>query len=133
MRLVDTNILAFLLLEGPLTLGARRLLSKDNDWRSESFVLIELANVLTTAMRVRGLALRRAEAVLFAAQHLIEPGLYAVAHADALTLASRYSITAYDARFLVVAQDLGTRLVTEDNRLRAAAPDLTQSLAEALA
>ena len=39
---------------------------------------------------------------------------------------------AYDARFLVVAEGLGIRLVTEDVKLRRAAPKLTQSLAQAL-
>jgi len=42
----------------------------------------------------------------------------------------RHRITAYDARFLVLADQLGSRLITEDARLRAAAPALTQSLAE---
>jgi predicted nucleic acid-binding protein len=42
-------------------------------------------------------------------------------------------VSAYDARFLAVADTLGTKLVTEDAKLRAAAPDLTRSLAQALA
>jgi predicted nucleic acid-binding protein len=48
-------------------------------------------------------------------------------------MAARHNISAYDARFLALADQLGLRLVTEDVRLRAAAPALTQSLAEALA
>ncbi len=43
------------------------------------------------------------------------------------------SVSAYDARFLVVAQTFGGRLVTEDTKLRRAAPGLTQSLEQALA
>jgi predicted nucleic acid-binding protein len=50
-----------------------------------------------------------------------------------LSVAVRYRVTAYDARFLALAQQLGTPLVTEDAKLRLAAPNLTQSLAEALA
>jgi predicted nucleic acid-binding protein len=42
-------------------------------------------------------------------------------------------VTAYDARFLALAHRLGIRLVTQDAKLRSAAPALTQSLAEALA
>jgi predicted nucleic acid-binding protein len=42
-------------------------------------------------------------------------------------------VSAYDARYLVVAQRLQTRLVTEDAKLRSKAPDLTCSLAEELA
>jgi predicted nucleic acid-binding protein len=45
----------------------------------------------------------------------------------------QYRVTAYDARFLALAQQLDRRLVTEDAKLRAAAPKLTQSLVEALA
>jgi predicted nucleic acid-binding protein len=48
-------------------------------------------------------------------------------------MAIRYRITAYDGRFLAVADQLGSRLVTEDTKLRAAAPALTQSLEEAIA
>ncbi len=50
-----------------------------------------------------------------------------------MELAMRYQVTAYDARFLALADQHGGRLVTEDAKLRAAAPALTQSLQEALA
>jgi predicted nucleic acid-binding protein len=50
-----------------------------------------------------------------------------------LAIATRHRVSAYDARFLSLADQLGSRLITEDARLRAAAPALTQSLAEALA
>ena len=50
-----------------------------------------------------------------------------------LVIAARHGVSVYDARFLALADQLGTRLVTEDAKLRAAAPALTQSLAEALA
>jgi predicted nucleic acid-binding protein len=42
-------------------------------------------------------------------------------------------VSAYDVRFIAAAQILGTKLVTEDAKLRAAAPALTLSLAGALA
>ena len=54
-------------------------------------------------------------------------------HDAALALATRHGVTAYDARFLALAERVGLRLVTEDSKLRAAAPALTQSLADALA
>ncbi len=55
-----------------------------------------------------------------------------VPHAQALDLAADLSISAYDARFLVAARMEGVKLVTEDAKLRAAAPKLTRSLADAL-
>jgi predicted nucleic acid-binding protein len=133
MVVVDTNILAYLLLAGDRTADARALLKRDADWRSESFALIEFTNVLATAMRARGLLPRQANTVLEQAQNLMEPGLHAANHADVLALAFQFKVSAYDARFLAVAKTLGKKLVTEDAKLRNAAPEITQSLAEALA
>jgi predicted nucleic acid-binding protein len=133
MVVVDTNILVYLLLAGDRTADARALLKRDADWRSEGFALIELTNVLVTAMRVRGLLPGQANTVLAQAQNLIEPGLHVANHADVLALAFQFKVSAYDARFLAVAQTVGKKLVTEDAKLRKAAPEITQSLAEALA
>ena len=60
-------------------------------------------------------------------------GLVNVPHARALGVAAELSISAYDARFVAAAQMLSAKLVTEDAKLRAAAPTLTLSLAGALA
>jgi predicted nucleic acid-binding protein len=133
MVVVDTNVLGYLLLEGEQTPHARALLAQDADWRSESFVMVEMTNVLATVMRARGMPLRDATNVLANAQIVIQPGLEVADHAQVLELAARRKISAYDARFVVIARDLGTRLVTEDAKLRRAAPELTQSIAEALA
>ena len=56
-----------------------------------------------------------------------------LSHVQALHTAASFGVSAYDARFLAAAQAAGTRLVTQDSRLRKAAPALTQSIAEALA
>lgn len=50
-----------------------------------------------------------------------------------LAVTKRGQDSAYDTRFLAVANSLGTRLVTEDVKLRTAASDLTQSIALVLA
>ncbi len=133
MVVVDTNILAYLLLEGTQSTAARALLDKDADWRSEPFILIELSNVLATAIRVRGVSLASASTTLAHGRRVIGPGMHHVIDADALALAARFRVTAYDARFLAVARVLSTRLVTEDAKLRKAASELTCLLADALA
>jgi predicted nucleic acid-binding protein len=133
MVAIDTNVLAYLFLSGAHTPYARALLEQDPDWHSEAFMMFEMANVLATTMRVRGMSLPDATTVLVNAQVVIEPGLHVANHAQVLELAAKKKLTAYDARFLVVARELGVRLVTEDAKLRRAAPQLTQSIAEALA
>jgi predicted nucleic acid-binding protein len=133
MQVVDTNIIAYLLLQGDRTAAARALLAKDPDWHSDSFVLVEFCNVLATMVRTRSLPPGRARDALTKAEQIIEPGLHPAAHGASLARAGEFGVSVYDARFLVVAQVLGARLVTEDAKLRRAAPALTQSLAEALA
>lgn len=132
MVVVDTNVLAYLLLEGPQTAAARALFDVDPDWRSEPFILVEFANVLATTVRVRRLALGTAMVAYEDARRVLEPGLREAPARDVLTLADQFSISAYDARFIAVARALGGKLVTEDARLRKAAPRLTQSLADVL-
>jgi predicted nucleic acid-binding protein len=74
-----------------------------------------------------------ADDLLAKAIALLDGKVAQIPHAAALSIAVHYGVTAYDARFLALAQQLGRPLVTEDAKLRAAAPGLTQSLNEALA
>ncbi len=132
MIIVDTNVLVYLLIAGDCTPQAQALYASDPDWRSEAFVLIELSNVLATYRRRGGLSGQQSESLLAqAAAHL--RGLLNVPNLQALRYADRYGVSAYDARFLAAADALGGKLVTEDAKLRGAAPALTRSLEQALA
>lgn len=133
MKVVDTNIVVNLLVEGPYSESARSLFAIDRDWQSESLLMIELVNVLATTMRRLKRPLAQAEATLNEAQYIMSQGLRSVADRDVLNAAAHFGVSGYDARFLVVARAIGEPLITEDAKLRAAAPNLTCSLAEALA
>ena len=133
MVLVDTNILLALLVDSDWSQHARALYARDPNWRTESHGLVELSNVLTRYVRVRKLTMARALAALSEAEAVIGKGIYKVAHGDALEIAVKDGVSAYDARFLRAAKLLGMPLITEDVKLRKAAPNLTCSLAEALA
>lgn len=133
MVLVDTNVLAYLLLEGDYTAPAQELKRREPDWRSEALILVEFSNVLMRYMIVRGLHLDAAQELLASASSLFANKLAHVAHSEALAIASAFRTTAYDARFLALARETGLKLVAEDARLRAAARGLTQSIDQALA
>jgi len=133
MKVVDTHIVVCLLLDGPNSQAARALHAADDDWQSESFLMVELVNVLTTAMRSAQRPLADTLQTLLEAQHLMSAGLRSVDDRDVLNAAARFGVSGYDARFLVIARALGRPLITEDAKLRRAAPDLTCSLADALA
>ena len=133
MILVDTNIIAPLYVQSARSDAVRELFARDAVWRTEPLALIELSNVLMTYERARYITAATARDCLSRAAAFLQPQLFRVSHQAALDAALRYGTTAYDARFLALAQQLGHRLVTEDAKLRAAAPRLTQSLTEALA
>lgn len=133
MIVVDCNVLAYALIDDARTAEARALLERDPDWQSDTLVLMEFTNILATAMRVRGLSRADALSALVRAQDVVDAGLHEADHADVLALAAELRVSAYDARYLVVASALGVRLVTEDAKLRRAAPAMTQSIVEALA
>jgi predicted nucleic acid-binding protein len=128
---VDTNVLAYLLIEGDRTPQARALYVQDPDWRSEAFLLVEFSNLLATHVRAGALGSKVAQDVLAKAAHTLS-GTVALPHAAALALAVELGVSAYDARFLAVARRLGGKLVTQDAKLRRAAPALTQTLDQAL-
>jgi predicted nucleic acid-binding protein len=133
MVLVDTNIIAPLYVRSARTDAVIKLFALDALWRTEPLALIELSNVLITYERARYITAATARDCLDRAATFLQPNLFRVSHQAALDIALDYPVTAYDARFLAVAQQLGVRLVTEDAKLRTAAPVLTQSLTEALA
>src|SRR5438034_11734869 len=133
MLLVDTNIIAPLYVRSAGSQAVAKLFARDAVWRTEPLALIELSNVLIAYERARYITAATARDCLNRAAAFLQPHLFRVSHQAALDAALGYGTTAYDARFLALADQLGSRLVTEDARLRAAAPGLTQPLAEVLA
>ena len=133
MLAVDTNIIVPYLVQGALTGQVQALRTRDPLWHTEPFALVELGNVLATYEKAGHLTLRQALDCMEEAEALLAPDFISVPHGAVLELAVRHRVSAYDARFLAVAASLGLRLITEDKKLRAAAPRLTQSLEDALA
>lgn len=132
MILIDTNIVVSLWIGNDWTESVRQLLSQDDNWHTETYCLVEFSNVLTTYARQKLLSEKRAKVLLYEAESFLSSGFHAANHHDALSLAMHLKVSAYDARFLIVAQSLNLPLITEDKRLRNAAPLLTQSVQDAL-
>jgi predicted nucleic acid-binding protein len=132
MVVVDTNILAYLLISGDRTDLARALFERDADWKSDAFALIEFSNILATYKRRGDLDRTQVERLQNNAETVLR-GLLNIPHITALETAGQFGVSAYDARFLAAAEKLRSKLVTEDAKLRSAAPKLTLSLAESLA
>lgn len=134
MLLVDSNVVFSLLVRNtPWHLAARELHGLDGDWRTESHALVEISNVLSRFVRVGELSGAKALALMSEADQHMRPMMLTVAHVEALRVALKHKVSAYDARFLLCVAELGSKLITEDVKLRKSAPGLTQSLEDALA
>lgn len=123
MIVADTNLVAYLLIDGEKTEAARRVWARDPDWRMPPLWRSELLNVLATTVRAGVLEPTQAHATWRIASGLFGRGEVEPTGADVLTLAMERGISAYDAHFVAVARDLGIRLVTGDRKLLAACPD----------
>jgi predicted nucleic acid-binding protein len=89
--------------------------------------------VLSRYVRVGELSGAKAMALMSEADQRMRPGMLTAEHVEALRVALKYKVSGYDARFLLCAVELGSKLITEDVKLRKAAPGLTRSLQDALA
>lgn len=132
MILVDTNILVPLFIRGVNSSRVQQLWDMDQDWWTESLCLVEFSNVLVTYERQRLITSKEAMRRLEDVDQFLKHRLLEVSNEAVLKVAMELAISAYDARYIVAAMMHQTRLVTEDKRLRKAAPDWTQSMDEAL-
>jgi predicted nucleic acid-binding protein len=130
--LVDTNIIAYLMIRGNRTAAAQQLYERDSDWCSEAFVMVEFSNVIATCVRTRALTQAQGTKLLAESQAHLST-LHSVVNTQALESAMQFGISAYDARFISLAKQLKMKLITEDVKLRVAVPALTMSLDDALA
>ena len=84
MILVDTNVIAYLLIEGDHTEAAQELHARDPDWRSEAFLLVEFTNVLASSIATKRMTLSMAGDFLAKAIRLVRWKIGRIPHASVL-------------------------------------------------
>ncbi len=131
MIVVDTNVVAYLLLPGPRTELAEALRRHDRQWAAPPLWRSEFRNVLTGYLRRDFLNLPRAIAVMQEAETILLAHDEPVSSEQVLQLVSTSTCSSYDCEFVAAAQQLGVPLVTEDRAILAAFPDVAQSLHQA--
>jgi predicted nucleic acid-binding protein len=125
---VDTNVLAYLLLPGPKTPLAEALLRHQPRWAAPPLWRSEWRNVLSTYVRQHLLVLPEALALMQRAEVLLAGQEQPVTSEQVLRLAHGSRCSAYDCEFIAAAQQLGVPLVTEDRAVLAAFPDVAMPL-----
>ena len=123
MIVVDTNVVAYAVVPGNRTEAALAVARRDPQWVAPRLWRSELRNVLATARRVQSMDLASALVAFAAAEDLVEDVDIEGSTQTCLELAHRGSISAYDAEFVLVAEQMGLQLVTGDQRLARAFPE----------
>jgi predicted nucleic acid-binding protein len=123
----DTNLVAYLLIDGTHTAEARAVWDKDSHWMLPTIWRSEFLNVLTTAVHANVLTLEQAHGTWHVATSIFAESEVEPDGDDVLAQAAERNLSAYDAQFAVAASDLGVPLVTSDRRLLARCRDLAVS------
>ena len=116
--MVDTNTLAYLLIEGDRTPDAQALYERDSDWIAPRLWEFEFQNILTTYSRANHLRITTAQQIWASATSLMAGRTYDINGEEALSVAARLGITAYDSQFVSLAEQADLPLITEDRALR---------------
>ena len=117
MIVADTNLIAYLLIDGPFTSEARAVYEKDQDWVAPSFWRSEFRNVLVLSLRRGITGFTGALEVMEDADLLMAGKDRDSPSAHILRLAADSGCAAYDCEFVALAQELGVPLVTSDRAL----------------
>lgn len=128
MIVVDTNVIAHLLLPCDLSARADALYTKDPDWAVPILWRSELRNVLAGYLRRKALTFDDVVNVQGEAEALVAGFEYEVNSRRVLELVRDSVCTAYDCEFVALAMQLGVKLVTTDRAILKAFPKHASSL-----
>ena len=124
MIVVDTNIVAYLYLQGGRTQQSEALLRKRPLWAAPMLWRSEFRSVLSLYLRKRLLELDTVLAIAAQAEELLRGREYTVASFDVMSLVADSPCSAYDCEFVALARHLDTVLVTADRKVLKAFPGL---------
>jgi predicted nucleic acid-binding protein len=125
---VDTNIIAYLLIPGPWTEAAEDLLQSEPVWAAPPLWRSELRNILAGYLRRGTLSFEQTVALQSTAESLLAGHETSVDSRAVLELVRGSNCTAYECEFVALARQSGSVLYTLDAKLLAAFPDTAKPL-----
>ncbi len=128
MIIVDTNIIAYLVIAGAQTAFAERVFVYDPDWAAPLLWRSEMRNLLSLYLRRGEMNVTDAKRMMERAELTVAGNEYSVDSGRVLELAGASGCTAYDCEFIALAESLGVPLVTSDKKLLATFRDIAVPL-----
>lgn len=117
MIVVDTSVLAYLLVPGAHTVAAEALFEADDEWTAPPLWRSEFRNVLANYVRQGSLDYRAACALQEEAEGLMTEAAHEADSRLVLQLAQDTGCSAYDCEFMALATLLDVKLVTLDTKV----------------
>lgn len=114
MIVVDSNVVAYCWVNGPLTALAQRVRVKDPDWHVPILWRSEMRSILTGYLRDGSLTGPQIARIVEAAEDALAGREHLVPSAPVLEIAGRSRLSAYDCEFVALASVLSVPLVTAD-------------------
>ena len=134
MIVVDSNLLAYLALRTPtFSELAEKVLLRDDEWVSPELWRYEVLNVFCTYIREGLLQRDTAEKGIDYLDEVIGPRSFVVDAKKVLASSEKTKCSGYDSHFVVLAEELGLKLVTHDKRVLLHAPHVAVSPEQFLA
>lgn len=123
MIVVDTNVVAYLLIQGGKTARAERLFKRDPEWAAPVLWRSEMRNVLSLYVRKELMALPEALGIMEEGVELMGSREWDIPSEDVLSLAASSRRSAYDCEFVALARMLEVPLHTADAALARVFPE----------
>jgi predicted nucleic acid-binding protein len=125
---VDSNVIAYCWLNSPMTGLAQRVRVMDPDWHAPVLWRSEMRSILAGYVRDGSLSgaqarrvMRQVEGALMGSEHLVSSD-------GVLQIIEATRLSAYDAEFVALAEELSIALVTEDKAVLKAFPEVALSM-----
>jgi predicted nucleic acid-binding protein len=119
---VDSNVIAYHWVNGPLTQSARRVREKDADWHAPLLWRSEMRSILAGYLRDGTYDAGQVARIMTAAETALAGGEHVVQSANVFDVIGVSRLSAYDAEFVALAEALSVPLVTADKAVLKAFP-----------
>jgi len=120
---VDSNVVAYCWINGPLTETAQQVRAKDPEWHVPLLWRSELRSILTGYLRDGTLNAGQIAQVMAAAEATFADREHLVSSEKIFAIVGKSKLSAYDAEFVALAEVLAVPLVTADRIVLRAFPD----------
>jgi len=125
---VDSNVIAYCWLNTPMTGLAQRVRVKDPVWHVPVLWRSEMRSILAGYLRDGSLSAAQARRVMGQVEEALAGCEHLVASDTVLKVIETTRLSAYDAEFVALAEELSVPFVTEDKAVLRAFPETALSM-----